>query len=190
MPFELIQQWLQSEQDLGVSSPNFAVLSTCDNDTPHSRVVAIREYSEAGFLFFTQGGTRKTTEMANNNQVSLNYWLSMSHKQIIIEGEAEPISDEANAEYWQGYPKVAQARFAAYAPTSSQPISDKQILEDKLVDINATYSDKPIPTHTLYKGYLVKPLRITFYHYRTDELSDVFDYHLKDGEWSRQILSP
>ena len=41
-----------------------------------------------------------------------------------------------------------------------------------------------------YCGFKVKPRRILFYAYRTDELSDVIEYSWNDKGWVETLLSP
>lgn len=190
MPYDILHDWLDEEKMAGAPKPNQAILSTVDGDTPHSRVIAISDITESGFVFFTQANTRKVHEIAQNPKVSLNYWLELNQKQIIIEGSAKPLTDAENISYWQDYPKEAQARFAAYAPTSSQVIDDKDTLERKKTAILDKYKDNPIPYDELYVGHMIKPARFAFYHYRTDVLSDVFQFTHKEGAWVKELLSP
>ena len=54
-PIDILKHWLEDEKVRGVSNPQQAVLSTATlASVPHSRVVAIREITEEGLLFFTQ----------------------------------------------------------------------------------------------------------------------------------------
>lgn len=158
---------------------------------PHSRVVAIREITPQGILFFTQKGTRKVTEIAENLRVSLTFWFELMLREVILEAFIEALSEEENKEYWSTYPRIAQLRFLAYAPTSSQPIDSKQILEDKKSVIEQKYMDQELSYTPLYCGYRIIPTKFTFYQYRTDELSDVSQYILQENsQWQKQIISP
>lgn len=89
------------------------------------------------------------------------------------------------------YPRFSQLRFYAYAPTSSQEIFSKQILEDKKSTISKQFEGQTIPMHPLYCGYLIKPTKFLFYSYRTDELSDVMAYLKRENdEWEKKMVSP
>ena len=87
--------------------------------------------------------------------------------------------DNINLLVW-AYPKWAQIRFCSYAPTSGEPIDNKQILERKKVEIEHAYQDKTLPISEEYCGICVKPKRAIFYTYRLDELSDVLQYEKKE----------
>lgn len=191
MPLELLKKWIEEEKNKGASNPQQAILSTVTKDgIPHARVVAIREISAQGLLFFTQKGTRKVTEIAENPRVSLTFWFELMQRQIILEARIEALEERENRTYWSTYPRIAQLRFLAYAPTSGQPIDSKQSLEDRKTSLEHEYANKELPFTPLYCGYRIMPKKLTFYSYRTDELSDVFHYALQDGQWSKQAMSP
>ncbi len=191
MPFELLNEWLQEERTAGAPNPQQAVLSTATPDAiPHARVVAIREINADGLLFFTQRNTRKVSELLSNPVATITFWFELLQREVIIEGRAVPLTDQDNALYWQSYSREAQIRFCSYAPTSSQAVTSKQVLEDKRQQIERDYTDLPIPVSKLYCGFRLKPGRVVFYAYRTDELSDVMEYCCIDGRWEQQILSP
>lgn len=190
-PFNLLHQWLQAENKLGAADPQLAVLSTCTIDAiPHARVVAIREITSDGLLFFTQRGTRKVEEIKNNPNAVLTFWFELQQKEIIFEGKIETLAEKENISYWQTYQREAKLRFYSYAATSSQPISDKYVLENKKKEVENLYHDQDIPYNPLYCGFRLKPDSALFYVYRTDELSDVIKYHYVNQQWSKKIMSP
>jgi pyridoxamine 5'-phosphate oxidase len=191
MPFENLEQWLNEEKESGAPNPRQAVLSTVSQHSiPHSRVVAIREITVNGLLFFTQKGTRKVEEMQNNPHASIVFWLELMQRQIIIEGMVEALSNIENENYWRTYSHQAQIRFYAYAPTSGKVISSKQDLEDKRKNIAEKYSNRELPMSPDYCGFRLKPIRFAFYEYRTPELSDVSEYIYQEREWHKKIMSP
>ena len=192
MPIQLLEQWLKEEKDKGAPNPQQAVLSTVTKEgIPRSRVVAIREITPPGILFFTQKGTKKVTEIAENPRVSLTFWFELMQREVILEALIEALSDGENKAYWLTYPRVAQLRFLAYAPTSGQPIDSKQILEDKKTAIEQECKDQELPYTPLYCGYRIIPTKVTFYQYRTDELSDVYQYSVQENnQWQKQVISP
>lgn len=190
-PIEHLTQWLQNEHSAGAPNPQHAVLSTANRDAvPHCRVVAIREMNDQGLLFFTQRNTKKVAEINMNPFASMTFWFELLSREVIIEGVIEPLTEVENEQYWQNYPREAQIRFHSYAPTSAQPIRDKQELEEKREQIRQQYTNQPVPLSPLYCGFRLKPTRFIFYAYRSDELSDVFEYAYTNNEWIAQVLSP
>lgn len=190
-PIELLNNWLVDEKNAGAPSPRQAVLSSCAKDSvPHARVVALREINDGGLLFFTQRGTRKVHELLENPFATIVFWFELTQREVILEGTVEALSDEENARYWQSNPRENQIRFTTYAPTSSQQIAHKNLLENRKKEIEREYEGKDLLFSPFYCGFRLIPERIMFYILRTDELSDVFEYQRHDGAWIKQWLSP
>jgi pyridoxamine 5'-phosphate oxidase len=163
-PFVVLKLWLTKEKKAGVPNPMQGVLSTSTQDAiPHSRVVAVKQVNEEGLIFFTQKGTRKVSEIAQNPRASFVFWFELLQREVVLEGLISPLTDEENNHHWQEYPKEAQIRFYSYAPTSSKPIQSKQQLESLRLDIRNEYRDKELPINQYYKGFRLTPERIVFY---------------------------
>ncbi|QMT59979.1 pyridoxal 5'-phosphate synthase [Legionella sp. PC997] len=189
-PIIELSSWLTREREAGAPNPSHAVLSSISlKGVPHSRVVAIREISDEGILFFTQKNTRKVDELKNNPEVSLVFWLELLQREVIIEGKSLFLNHAENKHYWDSYPRWSQIRFLSYAPTSMQLIENKQIIENKRQKIEDSFLNKAIPLSPEYCGVRIQPKRMVFYSYRQDELSDVWEY-VKRNEWNLQRLSP
>ncbi len=146
--------------------------------------------SEQGLLFFTQRSTKKVTELNTNPVASMTFWFELLLREVMIDGIVEALSDAENEQYWQTYPREAQVRFCSYAPTSAQPISSKQQLEEKKQQIEAAYDEKPLPVSEFYCGFRLKPRKFVFYAYQSKTLSDVVEFSGVDGAWNEQVLSP
>ncbi len=191
MPLTTLNNWIEEEKQAGALNPQQAILSTATvSAIPHARVVAVREISDQGLLFFTQKDTKKVKELTQNPFAAMTFWFELYQREVMIEGTVIALSDEENASYWHTYPRTAQIRFCAYAPTSAQPITEKAILENKRMNIADEFNGKVIPMSSHYCGFRLKPTQFIFYTFRTDELSDVMEYKLKEGQWGVQRLSP
>lgn len=190
-PISILLSWLHEEQEKGAPDPRQAVLSTATREAiPHGRVVAVREIDEKGLLFFTQKGTRKFRALSQNPVASMTFWFELFEREVMIDGTIIGLSAAENESYWRTYSPVAQIRFHSYAPTSSQVITSKQLLEDKRKSFALQYQNHPLPMSEYYCGFRLIPSRMVFYTYRTDELSDVIEYRFIDGGWEQKLLSP
>ncbi|HAT3977603.1 TPA: pyridoxamine 5'-phosphate oxidase family protein [Legionella pneumophila] len=190
-PIGLLNTWIEEEQSIGAQYAQHAVLSSQGLDgAPHGRIVAIRELTKDGILLFTQKRTRKVFEIKNNNQVALTFWFERYAREVMVEGEASFLSAEQNAHYWDAYPKSAQIRFCSYAPTSGEPVDDKQLLEDKRRSLEQSSKDTVVPCSPDYCGIAIKSKRFVFYSYRLDELSDVWEYLIDNNKIIQRRLSP
>ncbi|HAU2125184.1 TPA: pyridoxamine 5'-phosphate oxidase [Legionella pneumophila] len=190
-PIILLTSWISEELEKGAPNPQHAILSTTGKDAiPHGRVIAIREINDQGLLFFTQRGTRKVVEITNNPMVSLTFWFELFEREVMIDGTVKALSENECKTYWDTYPAFAQIRFHSYAPTSSQVIPNKQLIEDKRKSLTDQFQNKPLPMREYYCGFRVIPACMVFYTYRTDELSDVIEYCFIKNSWEKRLLSP
>jgi pyridoxamine 5'-phosphate oxidase len=191
MPFVKIQDWLNQEKQLGCAFSEHGVLApSTSTAVPHSRVVAIREISAKGILFFTKRGTRKVVELQANPLASMTIWLALQQRQVTIEGEVVALSEFENESYWNNLPRDRQLRFCAYAPTSAQPISSLALLDENLIQLTELYKNKIIPCSPYYLGFRLLPARICFYTLGNEKFSEVIHYSLSTTGWPIQLVSP
>ncbi|MEO8401154.1 MAG: pyridoxamine 5'-phosphate oxidase family protein [Gammaproteobacteria bacterium] len=93
-PILKMTEWLDNEKKLGSLHPDRMVLATTSQDCiAHSRIIAIRDISDKGILFFTQRGSRKVTELHHTPHVSMTLWLPMANLC------ARPLYRRNNVEY-------------------------------------------------------------------------------------------
>ena len=72
MPMEKMRTWIEEEKKLGSVEAASVVLATASaSGEVHSRIVAIREITEVGILFFTQKQSRKTKDLRENSSASM-----------------------------------------------------------------------------------------------------------------------
>lgn len=191
MPVEIINEWIAIENDLGSAQPNRIVLATAGHDgVAHSRIVAIREITDKGILFFTQSGSRKTQEIADNPQGSMTLWLPLQQREVILEGKIEPLTQEENNHYWSKRPRDMQLRFSAYAQTSGQRLESLDEIEAKYQQFLTAFAGKDIPMSDYYCGYRLIPDTIIFYTLHDDAFSDVIKYSREPDGWRLERLSP
>lgn len=190
-PIIKINEWLTKEKQLGSADPERVVLATAGKDNvPHSRIVAIREITEKGVLFFTQNGTGKVTQLTENPMAAMTLWLPLQQRQVNLEGEALPLSQEDNQTYWDALPFIRQLRFRTYAPTSGKPIQALSELDNKYAKLLKEYSEKPVPMSDNYCGFQLQPKLIYFYTLGVETFSEYIQYRYQENQWVAQLLSP
>lgn len=191
MPINILTQWLEDEKQLGAPNPQQAVLATATLEgIPHCRVVAIREISNNGLVFFSQRCTRKVQELTTNLHASMTFWFELKQREVIIEGYVKALSTSENEFYWNSQPRERQLRFTTYAPISGQVIESIQLLETKEQQLAVEYQTAPIPMSTEYCGFRIIPQRFCFYTLGSTTFSEVMEYRYQDDEWLLQQLSP
>ena len=76
-------------------------LATVDAEgRPSQRIVLLKGYSEEGFVFFTNLQSRKASEMAANDRVSLHFLWSLLDRQVSISGRVEKLQEAENIAYF------------------------------------------------------------------------------------------
>ncbi len=190
-PMNIMDDWLIQEESMGSSNPRNIVLATASKKgIPHSRIVAIREISERGILFFTQRSTRKVIEINENPHASMTLWLPLQQREVIIEGKIATLNQEENEHYWNLLPYERKLQFSAYSPISNQPIHGISELEGKVEALKLHYNAETLPMSSYYCGYRLVPEVFYFYTLGTTTFSEVIKYSLVQDHWQKQLLSP
>ncbi len=190
-PLIKVREWIEAERSLGSSHPDRITLATCSAEgTPHSRIVAIREISSDGILFFTQRCSKKVTELACNPQASMTLWLPLQQRQVIMEGVTYPLTHQENERFWKTVPREQQLRFSAYAPTSGQVIDSVSVLDEQLDALTKKFLGKEVPMSAEYCGFRLTAETLYFYTLGVNTFSEFVKYQKHQGSWNRQLVSP
>ncbi len=187
-PFDQFQIWMQEAIESDQLEPTAMVLSTVDKLLQvHSRVVLLKEFSSAGFIFYTNYEGHKAQQIAQNNKVSLVFFWPTLERQIRIEGVAEKIDEKLSTDYFNSRPLDSQ--LGAWASPQSKVISSHDFLEEQFQAYQSKFgTNVPKPPH--WGGFSVKPTAFEFWQGRTNRLHDRLFYCFDDGAWTISRLAP
>ena len=134
-PFKQFSQWLQDARDHKILDATAMMLSTADGTgQPHSRVVLLKQFDENGFVWYTYQESDKARQLIENPKASLLFYWCALERQVRIEGIVEKL-DPANAdEYF--YSRPEGSRFSAAASIQSQPVDNRDILEERVAKLH------------------------------------------------------
>lgn len=190
-PFLLMKNWIEAEKALGSINPDRIVLATATKDRiPHSRIVAIREITSQGVIFFTQRKTRKVVELTENPFASMTLWLALQQKQVVLDGIVKPLTAQEKKNYWKANPREQQLRFYSYSETTGQPLPSSSYLYDRLDDLKKQFENKTIPMSDEYSGYHFIAECVYFYTLCSDRFSEVVRYQFLQNVWHKTNLTP
>ena len=185
-PVAQFDRWFSEAIAANVDEPNAMVLSTVAlNGTPSSRAVLLKSFSGAGFVFYTNLGSAKARDIAENPVVSLLFlWLPL-HRQVRITGLAQAVDDETADAYFDSRPR--DARIGAIASPQSSVIESRDWLEQRISEIGREESINR-PDH--WGGYRVEPQGFEFWQGRPNRLHDRIRYLPAGDSWERARLAP
>ena len=189
-PMKQFDLWFTQAQDIKVPERNAMTLATCTHDgRPSARIVLLKGYYDAGFIFYTNYLSRKGKEITKNPLVALTFFWPSMERQVRIEGTIEKISKEASEKYFHTRPKNSQ--IGAVASPQSQEIADREVIETKWKQLEEEFADKEVPKPSYWGGYLVKPRLIEFWQGRPNRLHDRILYKKIDNKnWKKARLAP
>ena len=188
-PIAQFRLWFEEARASGIPEPNAMTLGTADRSGRVScRTVLLKAFDECGFVFFTNYGSRKAHQIAENPRAALLFpWVALA-RQIEIAGPVEKISPAESLAYFMSRP--IGSRLGAWVSDQSQVISSRNVLLAKFEELKTKFADGEIPKPDFWGGYRVIPETIEFWQGGGDRLHDRFLYTQKNRTWSHVRLSP
>jgi len=188
-PVKQFRHWFEDARASGIAEPNAMTLGTADKSGRVScRTVLLKAYDERGFVFFTNYGSRKARQIAENPQASILFpWVALA-RQVEIAGPVEKISVAESLAYFMSRP--FGSRLGAWVSDQSEVISSRQILLSKFEDLKRKFASGEIPKPEGWGGYRIVPDSIEFWQGGHDRLHDRFFYRKAAGAWAISRLSP
>ena len=192
-PFELFATWFAAAVEASAAGAsgeaNAMVVSTVGTDgRPSSRTVLLKGFSDEGFVFFTNYGSRKGSELASSPACALLFGWYALQRQVRIEGSAEQVGQAVSEAYFATRPRESQ--LGAWASHQSRVVAGRAELEAAYEEVARRFEGDDVPCPPFWGGYRVRPERFEFWQGRRGRMHDRLAYELADGGWARTRLAP
>ncbi len=186
-PFEEFKKWMEQAIEAQAEEPTAFVLSTLGEDQfPSSRVVLLKEFSEQGFVFFTNYHSRKGRELTRHPKVSMNFFWTELERQVRVMGVAERISPKESDTYFYSRPIESQA--GAVVSAQSQTIDPDLNLAEEVQKLLESGNKILRPEH--WGGIRIIPHYIEFWQGRPSRIHDRAVYEKTEQGWAKRRLAP
>jgi len=188
-PFQKVTEWYREAEAAGQPQPDAMALATADGaGRPSVRFVLLKSWNTRGFVFYTNRGSRKGTELAANPRGALTVYWGTLGRSIRAAGRVSAASRRESLAYWVTRPRESQA--AAWASPQSRPIASRALLESAQRAILERFTDRPIPLPPFWGGYRLRPDWVEFWEHRPDRLHDRLLLTRRRGGWREELLGP
>lgn len=201
-PFAAIGRWLDdatarqgSHGDL--AEPHMITVATAGaGGAPSLRPVLMRVFDERGVGFFSQLGSRKARDLADNDQVAASFVWPQLFRCLHLRGRARPLDEPTVEAYWRQRPWGAQ--ISAMVSDQSQPVADRQTLLERVARVSAAHPEggDPVPRPRSFVGWLIEPDEVEFWAGQPNRLHDRIVYTrtgpgtLADPVWAMTRVQP
>ena len=188
-PVDLFKHWFNEAKKTELNDPNALSLATSDaKGFPSVRVVLLKDFSQNGFVFYTNLNSKKSLSIKENPRAEMCfYWKSLS-RQIRINGTILQVSDKEADNYY--FTRPYGSKLAAWASKQSKTLSERVELEARVHDYRKKFADDDIPLPPFWGGYRLNPEQIEFWQGRTDRLHDRVLFKKWPDGWQGESLYP
>lgn len=183
------QVWFKNAVDAKVNEPNAFVLSTVGLDhRPSARVLLLRDFSESGFVFYTNYRSRKAHEIEQNPYASMTFFWVELERQVRIEGKIMKQSPAGSDLYFDSRPRESQ--LGAWASPQSDALTSRALLEESLAAQQKRFEGQNVPRPEWWGGFVLQPDKIEFWQGRPNRLHDRLLYTRDGFDWKISRLAP
>jgi pyridoxamine 5'-phosphate oxidase len=151
-------------------------------------MMLLKGVDERGFVFYTNLGSHKAQDLAENPRAALCfYWMPLK-RQVRVEGPVEPVSDEEADAYFAS--RARKSRIGAYASKQSQRLEGWLQLERRVARFAAKDVGKGLPRPEFWSGFRLRPEMIEFWIEQPFRLHERMVFQREGEGWQALRLFP
>ena len=190
-PFELFNNWMKKAKKSEINHPNATSLATSDKDNnPSVRMVLLKDYSQNGFVFYTNLDSKKSSDVKSNPNASICFHWKSLLRQIRVTGQISKVSDKEADDYYNT--RDYGSKIGAWASKQSSILKSIDELYKKIENYKKKYLDeKNVPRPNYWSGWNLNPYQVEFWLDGKNRIHQRLRYTKKEnGNWNKSLLSP
>ena len=189
-PFTQFNHWWDDALKSELDEVNAMTLATASlTGLPDARIVLLKSFTDAGFIFFTNYSSQKGKELAENPRACLVFFWKELERQVRITGSVVKVNEGESDEYFNSRP--VGSRIGAWASPQSSVITSREVIEKNIEKVEEQFFGDEITRPPHWGGYIVIPAVIEFWQGRTNRLHDRLQYSkMQDESWKIERLAP
>jgi pyridoxamine 5'-phosphate oxidase len=190
-PFALFGRWFEEARAAEPNDPNAMTLATADGSgLPDARMVLLKGWDEAGFVFYSNAESAKGGQLAANPQAALLFHWKSLRRQVRVRGAVTQVSDAEADAYFAT--RARDSQIGAWASDQSRPMEGRFVLERRAAELALKFGLGKVPRPPYWTGFRVVPLRLEFWRDRPFRLHDrlVFERPAPGSAWTTARLFP
>lgn len=188
-PIAAVQAWLKQAEQTEPADANAAALATATaNGIPSVRMVLVKSITDNGFVFYTNGDSRKGGELQQNPHAALCfYWKSLAC-QVRVEGRCTPLPATQSDAYFASRDRESQ--LASAASKQSQPLASPDDYAKAIDALAMQLGQAPVPRPQAWQGYRIIPVAIELWRAGKARRHTRIRYTRTDAGWQSTYLYP
>ncbi len=188
-PLEIFGTWYAEAGTSEPNDPSAMTLATVGPDgTPSARMVLLKDYDAAGFVFYTNYESRKGSHLLAHPKAALLFHWKSLRRQVRLEG---PVTQTTAAEADAYFASRARgSQIGAWASEQSRPLESRFALEKRVAEYGAKNLVGTVPRPPHWSGFRVAPRTIEFWRDRPFRLHERLVFERAGEGWTTRRLYP
>jgi pyridoxamine 5'-phosphate oxidase len=187
-PIAQFSGWWDTAKRSGLAEPAAMALATADKaGSPSARMVLLKGMGPKGFVFYTNLGSPKASDLAENPRAELCFYWPPD-RQVRVRGSVEPVSPEEADAYFATRPRISQ--LGAWASRQSKPLGGYAELERAVASFALRFGISAVPRPPFWSGFRLVPRQIEFWEQLPFRLHRRILYTQSADGWEEQSTYP